>query len=148
MQAIQKYRADDGAEFAAEVDCIAHEALCAEVTEIMATLPKRPSDEGCRFSNGHGYLQHTPEKFWPARDALLRVAKRLIPHKWIDQALVDKTVHASWAGRLIDETSRPLARAWYRLMCIDKDLREWGQPYYANNPDRVDPENRHELRDA
>lgn len=138
MEEIRKYRADDGAEFNNEGACIAHEALCAEINEIMATLPKRPKDDACKFSNGHGYLQHTAEKFWPARDALLRIGNRLFPHKWFDQALADHTVHASWAGRLIDETSRPLARAWHRMMCVDKELREWGQPYYANNPDKAE----------
>ena len=140
MQRIQKFKADDGAEFTTEAECLEYEALCAEIAEVMATLPKRPEDDGCRFSNGHGYLQHTPERFWPARDALLRIGNRLMPHKWFDQALADKTMHASWCGRLIDEASRPLSRAWDRFRCVDKDLREWGQPYYANNPDKVAPE--------
>lgn len=140
MQRIQKFKADDGAEFPTEAECLEYEALCAEIAEVMATLPKRPDDDGCRFSNGHGYLQHTPEKFWPVRDALLRIGNRLMPHKWFEQALADKTVHASWCGRLIDETSSPLMRAWYRVMCVDKELREWGQPYYADNPDKVERE--------
>lgn len=143
MQAIQKFLAEDGAEFNTEAACVEHEALCAEVAEIMATLPKRPSDDRCRFSNGEGYLQHTEAQFLAARAALLRIGNRLYPHKWFDQALTDLTVHASWCGRLIDETSRPLARAWQRVMCTDSKLREWGQPYYANNPDKA--EGQHEV---
>ena len=146
MQAIQKYRADDGAEFKDDISCIAYEALCAEVAEIMATLPKRPSDDGCQFSNGHGYLQHNADKFLAARAALLRVGARLYPHKWFDQALADPTVHPSWCGRLIDETSRPLVAAWHRVMCIDAKFREWGQPYYANNPEAA--HGQHEVCDA
>ena len=148
MKTIQKFMADDGAEFVFEADCVAHEALCAEVAEIMATLPKRPNDDGCRFSNGHGYLQHDPAKFWPARDALLRMAHRLYPHKWFEQALADRTVHASWAGRLIIEASRPLDRAWHRISCVDADLREWGQPFYANNSDKVAPDDLREVSGA
>ena len=138
MKAITKFKAEDGVEFNSEADCIAHEALCAEIDEIMATLPRRPNDEGCRFSNGHGFLQHSTEKFWPARDALLRIGNRLFPHKWFDQSLADRTVDSSWAGRLISETSAPLWRAWSRISCVDKQLREWGQPYYANNPEKAE----------
>lgn len=133
MKRVQKFRADDGAEFDTEAACLEHEALCAEIDGVMATLPRPPADDGCRFTNGHGYIQHTPERFWPARDALLRIGNRLSPHKWFEQSLADREIHPSWCGRLIDETSRPLSRAWYRVMCVDKDLREWGQPYYANN---------------
>ena len=28
----------------------------------------------------------------------------------------------------------PLERAWGRIACIDKQFREWGQQYFANNP--------------
>ena len=134
MKTINKFRADDGAEFATEAACMAHEALCAEITEIMATLPNRPDDKGCEFSNGHGYLQHNADTFWRARDALLRVANRLSPHKWFDQSLADRSVHSSWAGRIIGELEKPLWQAWRRIECVDENLREWGQPYYAANP--------------
>lgn len=38
MKSITKYQADDGTEFATESDCLAHEALCAEIAEIVARL--------------------------------------------------------------------------------------------------------------
>ena len=137
MQAIQKYRADDGAEFDSEKKCIAHEELCAEIAKVMATLPKRPNDDGCTFSNGHGYLQHSAEQFWPAREALLRIGNKLFPHKWFDKSIADRSVNSSWAARLIGEASAPLCRAWERISCVDGQLREWGQPYYANNPNEA-----------
>lgn len=145
MQRIQKFMAEDGREFMTEAECLEYEALCAEIDEVMARLPNRPDDEGCRFSNGHGYLQHTPEQFWPVREALLRIGNRLIPHKWFEQALADRTVHPSWCGRLIGEASAPLDRAWHRISCVDKELREWGQPYYSNNPHLVEREDMVEL---
>lgn len=135
MQAIQKFRADDGAEFRSEAECVAHEALCAEIDEVVSLLPPRPKDDGCNFANGDGYIQHDPMKFGRVREALLRIANRLYPHKWFDQALAKPNeVHSSYPARLIDETSRPLATAWYRVSCTDNKFREWGQPYYANNP--------------
>jgi hypothetical protein len=57
MQRTQKFKADDGAEFTTEAACLEYEALCAGIAEVMATLPQRPDDDGCRFSNGHGYLR-------------------------------------------------------------------------------------------
>lgn len=138
MKVIQKFQAFDGSEFGSETECRQYEELCSEIEVIMSQLPKRPSDDGCRFSNGRGFLQHREDVFFPVRDALLRIGNRISPHKWFDQSMANRTVHPSWAGRIIDETSRPLAQAWYRIMCVDSDLREWGQPYYANNPDQID----------
>lgn len=137
MKTVTKYIADDGAEFNNSTDCVAHDALCDEVSKIMATLPSRPADNDRQFSNGYGYLQHSPENFWHARDALLRIGKRLYPHTLFDRALADRSMHPSFAGRLIGYTSRPLYEAWYRISCVDKYLCEWGQPYYADNPDHA-----------
>ena len=136
MEAITKYRADDGSEFRTQAECLAHEALCAEIAAVVATLPPLPSDDGCRFSNGHGFIQHDPANFYAARTSLLKIAQRVCPHKWIDQSLADSTVDSGWAGRIIGESSAPLNRAWYRVSCVDKNLREWGQPYYATHPDQ------------
>ena len=140
MQAIQKFKADDGAEFNTEAACLEYEALGAEVAEVMATLPARPNDDGCRFSNGEGYLQHDAATLHRARVSILKIAQRFASNpSWIQQTIDDPAgCHPSWAGRLIDECcSLPVSRAWYRFMCIDKQGREWGQPYYANNPEKA-----------
>lgn len=136
MKAITKYKADDGAEFVNEAECVKHEALCAEISTVMAALPAKPKDDGCEFSNGHGFLQHDPQTFLGVRASLLRIGNRIYPHKWFDQSLADPNVDSGWAGRIIGETSAPLERAWRRIECTDKHYREWGQPYYARNPDK------------
>lgn len=146
MRRVHKFVADDGAEFLTETDCRSHEDLLAEIAAVMATLPNRPDDEGLEFSNGHGYLQHTAENFWLARDALLRIGSRIVPHQWVTQSLEDRTIHPSWCGRLFSEACAPLYRAWQRISCVDSQLREWGQPYFANHPEDVRPENNFELR--
>jgi hypothetical protein len=44
-------------------------------------------------------------------------------------------MHPSWAGRLIGEMSQKCVwQAWRRFECMTGDWREYGQPYYANNP--------------
>lgn len=49
-------------------------------------------------------------------------------------------VHPSWFSRLLDcETGlKEWHRAWHRIACINwRTHREYGQPYYANNPDKT-----------
>jgi hypothetical protein len=138
MKTITKYLSDDGMEFCDEQKCIGYEALCKEVAEIMATLVPKPKLPGCGFENGDGYLQHDPAKARDARMALLKIANTIMPHKWFEQSMADETADASWASRLIDEmTEKCLRSAWYRFACMTADYREYGQPYYANNPSQA-----------
>ncbi len=137
MKTITKFVANDNSEHMTEVACIERDYLIAQVNEIMGTLPARPDDKGCDFSNGDGYWQHEPATVLAVRDALLTLARRNFAHKWLDQSLADPTVDWSWAARIIGEGPRPIADAWNRIGCIDKQFREWGQPYYAMNPDRA-----------
>jgi len=138
VKTVTKYEATDGAQFDNMQDCIAHEDLCKEIDSIMSTLPVRPNNpHNCDFENGHGYVQHKAEVFYDVREKLLNIANRIYKHKWFDQSIKDKSVHPGWAGRIIGETSRPLSKAWYRIMCTDKKFREWGQPYYADNPEQA-----------
>lgn len=42
-----------------------------------------------------------------------------------------------WIGRYFDDGGHNcLYEAWSRLRCIDEKGREWGQPYYALNPEK------------
>lgn len=137
MRKIQKWCAKDGAEFFEEEQCRSYERHCRAVKEAMEPMGKRPP--GCSFSNGSGYLQHTKEEFIAVRRKLLEIAKEFTDHRWIQDS-IDKglTVHPSYAGRIISEcTTIPLDRAWSRIMCVDKNFREWGQPYYAENPNEA-----------
>jgi hypothetical protein len=139
MQTIIKYKANTGEEFSDQASCERHEALCAEIDALVSRLPPKQKGNGCDFENGSGYIQHEKAVFQEVRTGLLRIGKRLHPHKWIDQALADTTedIHPSWVGRLFDDASSPLSSAWHRFLCTDKQLREWGQPFYANNPDKA-----------
>ncbi len=136
MKSIIKYVADDGAEFTTETKCAEYEALCAEIAAVVGKLKPIPKDDGCRFANGGGFIQQDEATFREVRRGLLLIAQRVCPMKWIDESLADETVHASWAGRIIGESSRPLSSAWNRIHCTDGTFREWGQPYYAMHPDQ------------
>ena len=137
MKTVMKFKADDGAEFVSEIECVEYEKLCAEIAGVMGVLPPKPDSPGCRFENGGGYIQHDPATVTAVRASLLRIAQRLNPHDWFVNSIEDKTIHSSWAGRLISEMSAPLYRAWHRISCTDSQFREWGQPYYEAHPNEA-----------
>lgn len=135
MKTITKYQADDGSEWKDEKKALDRDALCEQVNSIMADWPKEPKDDGCQFTNGHGFIQLSESFIMEKRDKLLKLIAKHIDHKWVQQALDDPTIHPSWIGRLLDDSDlSPLYRAWCKFDCIDKFCRQWGQPYYASHP--------------
>lgn len=139
MKEITKYKAEDGLEFNDKVECVEHERSCIMVSIIMERLPNRPDD--CSFTNGSGYIQHGSNLLEVRNDFLRFVSKQYnITHKWVEQTINKGfEVHPSYVGRLIGECCpNTISKHWYRFMCIDSKLREWGQPYYANNPHEAD----------
>ena len=138
MEKITKFKAIDGREFYEESKCRDYENLISEVEQIMSAFPPLPQNDGCKFVNGGGYIQHSRGTFERAKSELLAVASRYCSHHWLDNTKEDPTVHLSYAARLIGETElRPLENAWNRLMCVDKLYREWGQPYFAEHPEKA-----------
>ena len=137
MKTITKFKAIDGKEFTDKDECVNYELLIERVNNVMSLLPPIPNNDGCSFSNGDGFLQHKKENLTKVRLQILEVCKEHINHDWIQQTVDDDTVDPSWVARLLgDHGIRPLQDAWYRFSCIDKLSREWGQPYYANNPEK------------
>lgn len=139
MEAITKFRAYNGDEFATMEQCDKYEQNCRAADAVVALLKPTPKDDGCRFTNGHGYIQQDVEVFERVRSGLLLRARDECPHKFIDQSIADPGIHSSWAGRIIGEgCTKQLNRAWHRIMCTDAQFREWGQPFFANNPEKGD----------
>lgn len=138
MKAITKFKAVDGKEFNSENECLDYENLIKKVDNIMKALPPLPKDDGCNFSNGSGFVQHDKTILRKVKINLLEEMKKHIDHKWIQETIDNDEVHPSYVSRLIDDYGiSPLNKAWYRFMCIDKLNREWGQPYFAANPDKA-----------
>lgn len=139
MKKISKFVANDGSEFTSQKKCERYEAHCKEVKAVMKKLGSVPKLPNCGFANGGGYIQHDEATFMQVRTQILEIAKKFTDHKWI-QETIDKGLeaHSSYAARIIDEcTTRPLGAAWSRVQCVDKQFREWGQPYYAEHPDKA-----------
>lgn len=134
MKPITKYEANDGSEWRTEKECIERDTLCARVEALMKQWPEHPKNDGCSFANGEGFLQLTKELFETTRESLLDIIAESIDHKWVNDSRGGKA-HPSWVGRLLsDAGADPLYRAWVRIACVDKQFREWGQVYYAENP--------------
>lgn len=135
MQAITKWKADDGREFDSEADALAHEGRCARVAAIMAEWPADPDEgkPGCDFANGGGYLQLSEGLVVGTRNKLLDLIAETLSHEWIEDSR-DPTTDSSWVARLLsDSHDHCVADAWYRLSCVDSRWRWWGQPFYALN---------------
>jgi hypothetical protein len=135
MRAITKYKADDGVEFFNAAECGKHETNCNEAARIMEQLPAHP--KGCDFTNGSGYVQHDKDTLLKVRNEFLEFAKRYTDHRWI-QETIDKGfgAHPSAAGRVLGEVlPRSIDKHWGRFCCIDTEFREWGQHYFALNPE-------------
>lgn len=135
MKEITKWKAEDGCEFINKEECINYENLCAQVETIMSVFPKRPENDRCSFANGNGFIQLSEKIVNNARYELLDLIATKIDHKWIKQSKKEN-IHPSYVSRLVNEYGiRPFCNAWSRFECIDKQWREWGQPYFANHPE-------------
>lgn len=140
MKTITKFVANDGTEFTDPKDCAAYDELIRDVAALAGPLGPDPHDRrGCAFSNGDGYVWHNPQVVRRVGIALLRKASETCGATWKARfnELADKydEAHPSHAARWMDEVApKPLAKAWARIYCIDKQGREWGQPYYCMNP--------------
>lgn len=104
------YVSDDGREFRSREACEQYERDAATVSAILAPLGRRI--DTIDYANGSGYVQHdgiTGDMVWN---------------------LVRKAPGAQHSR----DADEPWSKAYYRAMCIDAQGREWGQPYFANNP--------------
>ena len=137
MKKIAKWVAIDGTEFNEEQKCIDYEKLITKVESISAKLPSIPDTTD--FSNGGGYIQHDKVVTDAVRVEILELCKEYIDHNWIQQSIDDLNVHPSYVARLLDDYNiRPISSLWHRFWCIDKKYREWGQPYFAANPEKAE----------
>lgn len=137
MIAVTKYKAEDGTEFGDPKKCADYEASCMRIADIMSQLHPKP--DTCDFSNGSGFIQHNPEAVRAVTIALCQEAQRFTDHKWLQETIDNPEVHPSWVGRLIGEYDHSaINSAWYRISCIDKQGREWGQPYYREHSKKAE----------
>jgi hypothetical protein len=129
MQIISKYQALDNKVFNTEKECVEYDKLVKKVRKIMIDLIALPKDDSCRFANGGGYIQQKKPVIDKARIELTDLGNIFFKQK-------DKwNFHA--IGRLFNDSGYDcLYNAWGRLEHVDSKYREWGQGYYAVNPNK------------
>ena len=144
MKQITMFEASDGRKFNTEKECLTYETTVMTINQIMARLPARP-DNGSRFVNGKGYIQHNKAVFLRAQRALVHLldaslAEDSTYERHISAALASEIpVGLCFIGRLIDDMGpAPLRTAWNRILCTNSRFREYGQPYYALHPEKAE----------
>ena len=123
MKAITKYQAEDGKVFNTEKECLEYEKIMEKVNQIMKPFGKRP--DSINFSNGGGFLQHEKADVEKAKNEILSLGSKIFKCN----------TNFGFIGRYFDDSGYDcLYHAWGRLSAIDNQYREWGQTYYAINP--------------
>jgi len=136
MKELIKYVSDDNTEFSCKTDCVEYEKLCERIKQVMSVLRQKPDD--CNFLNGGGYIQHTPADVVLVKQGLGLIAAEVFNLSWLKKDASNNPEQVnpySIVYRYIsDSRNNCLNSAWFRLMCIDNQYREWGQIYFAQNP--------------
>jgi hypothetical protein len=100
-------------------------------TSINEMLP-RAVDKGSDYTNGGGYVQQRAEAVELYKDALGEAIKKYAGEDLAQKFMENPT--SAYVSRMLNETDPLLADLQNRLHCMDSNLREWGQPYFASHP--------------
>lgn len=137
MKSIIKFVTDDGVEHVEEEAALEHERLCDDVHRAESHLLPRPTSS--EFSNGVGFVQQTGSVVIVFQRHLIRTLQKTCPtdEDWSVYLEAEFPVGNSYMGRLMDDAAPRVVRsAWWRVMCIDEQFREYGQPYFAIQADK------------
>ena len=141
MKTITMYEANDGSIHATQTRAVERDVMIEQCEAIIEGLP--PVPDSTSWSNGDlGYMQHDPALIVEIRQRLYEFVEPLLKD-WIDlqinkHGLTKEQllwVDPFWFSRLLDTSKYdPLHKICSRLSCINRDGREYGQPYFARNP--------------
>jgi hypothetical protein len=146
MHTKTKFVANDGSEYDDAAHALKRDEMIVAVEKALSNLSPIPDD--INFLNGHGYIQQEQDGIGQCKWDLYQIANQEGVLKWwiddqknkhgkTDDDLV-LNCHPSYFCRMLDGDHEPLDRAYNRLCCIDKKLREWGQMYYVSHPEAAD----------
>lgn len=138
MKTVIAYEASDGSRFDSQSAAEAHEQLVSRVAHAMESLGPRPKLGNGRWKQHDGFACRLARR----RVVMLYAAQNPDDaERWrlLEQVEnIDPRTHV--IGRMLDGDG-PLARAWYRLSCINwETFREYDQPYYAMHPEEAGTE--------
>ncbi len=127
MKEIIKFVADDGSIHPSKEACVRYESLLSNVNNLMNSLNKIPNTTA--FRNGEGFVRQSMSVVKELKTKIVKVGREYLNIK--------DNIGFSIAGRYFDDCGvKCLYSAWGRLAHIDETGREWGQGYYAVNPEK------------
>lgn len=131
MKIIQQYQSEDGKIFNNEQECEKYEVILAKVNKILSDMPCGEKID--RFTNGRGYIQHSADVVQSLKESIVELANEYFNPK-------DNYKYFNYyLSRCIDDSNmKCLSKMSYKIMCIDEDNREWGQPYFAAHPNEAE----------
>lgn len=133
MKPITQFQSETGRIFKDEESALKHDALFKAQNEVSKLLPQAV-DDSCEFSNGGGFIQHTPNDI----EAFSLGLRRLLAMEFGDDSAIVKhwdAGNSGYIGRYLDNSGSNTYRLLDRFLAIDKLGREWGQPFYAAYPE-------------
>jgi hypothetical protein len=137
MKEIKRFESEDGKIFKTEIECNKHEKLIKNIKFIMSQLEPLPKESGCKFENGDGYIQQDKTMVNKAMIELVKLSKIKDPD-YINKDFYKNPF--AWRngilGRIFSDSSDLFYHEWIRFMRMDEQYREWGQPYFAMNPNK------------
>lgn len=129
MKVITKYVADDNTEFNNYDDCAKYEAIANELSSVLNGLFECKRTD---FQSGYGYIQHPKGTRTRLENSLKGIASRYFNNDFSESSA------NGFMGRYINDTGlRCFNRLLTRIQCITAEDREYGQPYYAFNPEKA-----------
>jgi hypothetical protein len=130
------YVADDGVEFTDFTSCANYKELCEIVDFYMRQLPKAPNTSS--FQAGKGYIQHDIATVKLVRNKIIKFLHQACGGTFNLESATNGVLHPSYISYHSDHIKEKcLKNAWYRFQCMTEEFKEYGQPYFCNNPDQA-----------
>ena len=141
MKKVEMYETEDGTLFESFEKAQQQSYLLKEVKKLIELIGGFPNDSGCQFINGGGYYQLSCKAVEEFDSKAIAIIKKSEP--WIFKGALEKeglsneTLMKSYGvGRCLCDSDSVLYTLVSIRNCIDSKYRRWGQPYFANNPDK------------
>lgn len=127
-----KFVADDNREFDTELEAAQHNVLLAKIKSIEKLLG---GPQNKKVADNKGYYQHTQTNISKAWGLVIELSRPYFKsYENLKNLPADQIHPMGLGGRIISECADDtINKMWWRFSCIDKEGREWQQPYFALN---------------
>lgn len=139
MKKVTKFEADDGTVFDTDKKCKLYEAVIMKLKKMFSVLPPLPKNDGCRFANGTGWIQHDSKVFNDLCNKFYKLACQVCPY--IKKNKFEMHTYGFW--RCLNDAETENADLLYdlgqRILNTNRQsYREYGQGYYVEHESEVE----------